>query len=436
LSGGPCDGGADVDGKIRSKSFPGRLGSAPKLLFEDFLLSVERGEVCALLGPSGVGKSTLLAIAAGLDLNFDGAVLGREEPLGCMFQAARLLPWRTVRQNLKLVMPSGVDLVPRWLDRVGLAEEADTFPQRLSAGMAQRVALVRALNVKPKLLLLDEPLSALDETTAGHMRDVLAAEIAALGATTILVTHDLADAAALADRVVVLGAAPGRIIRDLRVSEVGRGFRAEQRMREALADTAWGGNRRVRVAGRSKGMHPRRASPNVRATRGRFMSLVDISGRVAGLIGGAALVWRKLGGGGVPEPAVAARRRSRQRSLRAAFRHSKCRPPGLAGGRHAGRGARSQGERLCRWAEASALAACAAERGRARGGGAAGTAALKTVFDYAMMGTMERAAAVGTSPNRITRLRDADRDGVAELREVFSGRAEPAVRHGAAGDTF
>ncbi|HEX2135770.1 MAG TPA: ATP-binding cassette domain-containing protein [Microvirga sp.] len=204
---------------IVRKIFPARAEAPPRLVFENLSLEVCDGEVCAVLGASGTGKTSLLQIAAGLDREFAGAVSGRPEPVGYLFQAPRLLPWRTARQNLELVLGGDAGGADAWLARVGLAGEGDVYPQRLSLGMARRVALARALAVRPKLLLLDEPTSSLDEATAREVHGLLAEEIVRLRPTTLLVTHDWHEATALADRVVVLDGSPARIVSDQRVQK-------------------------------------------------------------------------------------------------------------------------------------------------------------------------------------------------------------------------
>lgn len=200
--------------EIERKVFLGRGDAPARLLFENLSITLAEGEVCAIVGPSGVGKTSLLQIAAGLDRDFAGFVSGRPDPVGYLFQAPRLLPWRTARRNLELVLGDAKAEAGRWLARVGLAGEGELYPQRLSLGMARRVALARALAVAPKLLLLDEPSSALDEATAQAMQRLVAGRIAELRATTLLVTHDWQEAAALADRIVTLEGAPARIVSD------------------------------------------------------------------------------------------------------------------------------------------------------------------------------------------------------------------------------
>ncbi len=203
---------------IARKVFPAQAEAAARPVFEDFHLEVADGEVCALVGPSGTGKTTLLQIVAGLDRDFTGEVGGRPEPLGYAFQTPRLLPWRTARQNLELILPDRRQEAAAWLDRVGLSESAEVYPQRLSLGMAHRVALARALAVAPKLLLLDEPFAALDESTAEDMQQLVSNELTRLRPTTLLVTHQWSEAVALSDRIVTLAGSPARIVRDHRVS--------------------------------------------------------------------------------------------------------------------------------------------------------------------------------------------------------------------------
>jgi len=199
---------------IVEKTFPAREDAPERRIFDHFHLALEAGEICALTGPSGIGKSSLLQIVAGLDREFEGTVEGAPLPIGYLFQNPRLLPWRTARQNLELVLPDRPHDAMRWLARVGLEEAANVYPSRLSVGMARRVALARALAVRPRLLLLDEPFSALDAETAGRMQDLLREEMTRLGATVLLVTHSWQEAAALSHRIITLEGSPARIVRD------------------------------------------------------------------------------------------------------------------------------------------------------------------------------------------------------------------------------
>jgi molybdate transport system ATP-binding protein len=187
----------------------------------DFVLDVElevgQGETVAVLGPNGAGKSTLLRALGGLipidgRIELDGRVLddsagGVHVPtdrrqVGIVFQDHVLFPHMTVLQNVAF----GVDKVVarEWLDRAGLGDKANAMPRELSGGQAQRVALLRTLATRPKLLLLDEPLSALDVSVRAEVRRELSRQLGAFGGVRLLVTHDPLEAIALADRLVVL----------------------------------------------------------------------------------------------------------------------------------------------------------------------------------------------------------------------------------------
>jgi NitT/TauT family transport system ATP-binding protein len=205
---------------IERKAYPARAGAAPRVLFENLSFELADGEVCAIVGPSGVGKSSLLQIVAGLDRDFHGAITNLPQPVGYLFQSPRLLPWRTARQNLEVVLPGAPQEAEEWLAQVGLAEANDVYPQRLSLGMARRVALARALSVRPKLLLLDEPFSSLDEETSRDMQNLVATHVARLRPTTLLVTHHWPEAAALAQRVITLDGTPARIVDDRPIRQV------------------------------------------------------------------------------------------------------------------------------------------------------------------------------------------------------------------------
>ncbi|MBZ9936998.1 ATP-binding cassette domain-containing protein [Mesorhizobium sp. BR1-1-16] len=183
-------------------------------MLERIDLRLAAGETCAIVGPSGIGKSTLLAIAAGLDRRYEGAVTGRPARVSVAFQSARLLPWRTAAANIEIASRCSRRDAVRWLDQVGLADAADVYPQRLSVGMAQRVNLARTLASEGGLLLLDEPFSALDAAAAAEMRGLVATEIARRGCLTLLVTHDQRDVDVLSTRTIRLGGAPATIMAD------------------------------------------------------------------------------------------------------------------------------------------------------------------------------------------------------------------------------
>ncbi|PTR23481.1 sulfate transport system ATP-binding protein/sulfonate transport system ATP-binding protein [Rhodococcus sp. OK519] len=196
------------------RSFHGRR----RPVLDGVNLDVERGEMLAIVGSSGSGKSTLLRIIAGLDaldsgtIQWDGETGDGRPRTGVVFQKPLLLPWLTVRENIHLGgrFTANADVFdPAYadglLDRFGLAEVVDSFPDELSGGQAQRVAVIRAVSIKPRLLLLDEPFSALDPAIRGDLQHWLAGVAEELGCTTILVTHDIDEAVNLGHRIVLIG---------------------------------------------------------------------------------------------------------------------------------------------------------------------------------------------------------------------------------------
>jgi ABC-type nitrate/sulfonate/bicarbonate transport system ATPase subunit len=198
---------------IAEKRFP---DSEP--LFAGFELSVAPGEIVAVLGRSGVGKSTLLRLIAGIDQKFSGTILIDDVPSheasapGFVFQDARLLPWLTVEANIRLAAPDMTQAdLHMALDRVGLAGIEAKFPHELSGGMQRRAGLARALASGSGLLLLDEPFVSLDPALASDMRKLLADLVQDGQTTAVLVTHDRLDAGILSDRAVVLGGRPAII---------------------------------------------------------------------------------------------------------------------------------------------------------------------------------------------------------------------------------
>jgi len=202
---------------IAEKRFPG----VAEPLFADFRLDIAPGSVVALHGPSGIGKSTLLRLVAGIDQDFtgtitvDGEPAHRTPPPGFVFQDARLLPWRTARDNVRAAHSAMTsDTADAALSRVGLAPYAHAFPHALSGGMQRRVALARALATNPHLLLLDEPFISLDRALVEDMHALLASLIAATGATVLFASHHPEDAARLATRVVTLAGRPARVVTD------------------------------------------------------------------------------------------------------------------------------------------------------------------------------------------------------------------------------
>lgn len=232
-----------------TKSFAGKPALGP--LSANFAA----GSLTAIIGRSGSGKSTLLRCLGGLETPSEGAIRFREGALdraqvGTMFQEPRLMPWLTVRRNAgfglaHLDRAARDEAVDEALAVVRLTEVADLLPKQLSGGMAQRAALARALAARPALLLLDEPFSALDPLTRIEMQRHLLAVREHYNPTMVLITHDMEEALALADRVIVLRGPPGRIAADLAIGmapprdRAGTAFAAFKRaLIDALADAA------------------------------------------------------------------------------------------------------------------------------------------------------------------------------------------------------
>ncbi|MCK9684819.1 ATP-binding cassette domain-containing protein [Scleromatobacter humisilvae] len=196
---------------VRVEALGKRFGE--RVVLDDIGLDVRPGEFVAVVGRSGCGKSTLLRLLAGLETPTTGEIaLGgapsgaRRDDVRIMFQEARLLPWRTVLQNVQLGLDAG-DAPARArhaLAQVGLADRAGDWPAVLSGGQRQRVALARALVHRPRLLLLDEPLGALDALTRIEMQRLIESLWREQRFTAVLVTHDVAEAVALADRVLLV----------------------------------------------------------------------------------------------------------------------------------------------------------------------------------------------------------------------------------------
>ncbi len=194
---------------IRGKAFAG-----PAVLGE-IRFELAPGERAAVIGASGVGKSTLLNLIAGFDAEIDGAITRPAGRIAMAFQTPRLLPWRTLAENIAIIPGSGgLARARALLAEVGLGAAADLYPERASLGMQRRAALARVLAIDPSLILLDEPLVSLDPATAAGMREQLATTFERTGAACLIATHDRREALALADRVLELGDSPARIIHD------------------------------------------------------------------------------------------------------------------------------------------------------------------------------------------------------------------------------
>ena len=196
-------------------------------VLDDISLDIAAGEFVCIVGASGCGKSTLLRLIAGLDTDYTGGITYEGRPItgpdltrGIVFQEHRLFPWLTVEQNIQLAF--GGTSIPRreqrervreQIHRVGLNGFESAWPHQLSGGMAQRAAIARALVNRPRLLLLDEPLGALDALTRLKLQQELQRLWLDVGITMVMVTHDIEEAVFLADRIVAMTSRPGRINR-------------------------------------------------------------------------------------------------------------------------------------------------------------------------------------------------------------------------------
>ncbi len=242
----------ELDGVTRRFPAAGR-NKAVFTAVQSLSFTVAQGEFVSIVGPSGCGKSTILNLVAGLDRPSEGVVALRGEPVagpsahvGFMLQKDLLLPWRTIRHNVEFGLEARPmsaaerrDRAMRELARCRLTELADRYPYQLSGGQRQRAALARTLAIQPELVLLDEPFSALDAQTKLILQKSFAETISGSGVTCLLITHDLAEAVAMSDRILVMSERPGRIVEDI---TVGIGQRenpiarqATQRARELIA---------------------------------------------------------------------------------------------------------------------------------------------------------------------------------------------------------
>jgi NitT/TauT family transport system ATP-binding protein len=226
FSGGETQSGSNPAIELHgvSKRFRTPAGSIFTAL-ADVDLTVEPGQFCAVVGPSGCGKSTTLTLVSGLEPASEGHVLVHGEPVtaigedvGFVFQSDALLPWKTVLDNVAIgprfrgvARGEALDRARDWLRRVGLSQFEDRHPHQLSGGMRKRVALAQSLINEPEILLMDEPFSALDVQTRSITSNELLGLWEQSRPSVVFVTHDLEEAIALADRVVVMTAGPGTV---------------------------------------------------------------------------------------------------------------------------------------------------------------------------------------------------------------------------------
>jgi NitT/TauT family transport system ATP-binding protein len=231
-------------------------------LFEDYSLTISRGETWAILGPSGCGKTSLLYLLAGLNqptagqICIEGEILKRPRPRsGLILQDYGLLPWSTVLQNVELglrvrnfygedgkhtpVNFQPANTVSYWLERLGIAEVENKFPSQISGGQRQRTAIARTLALEPDLLLMDEPFSSLDAITRGDLQNLTLSLCAEQQLTLVIVTHAIEEAVALGRKILLLGEAPNKIPRIFDNPCAGQdGFRSSPDD-HALCDLLW-----------------------------------------------------------------------------------------------------------------------------------------------------------------------------------------------------
>jgi NitT/TauT family transport system ATP-binding protein len=213
-----------------SKRFVNHAGQSVTIL-DNICLDIGEREIVTVLGPSGCGKTTLLNCIAGLE-PYSGSVfvMGTKvtrppDAVSVVFQSPHLLPWRTVRRNIefglesqsRLTKSDRADEVGRVMDLVRLTAAADKYPKQLSGGMQQRVNIARALAMRPRILLMDEPFGALDAITKEHLQEELQAVAVRENLTIVFITHDIAEAVYLGDRVLLMAHSPGRIARSVEV---------------------------------------------------------------------------------------------------------------------------------------------------------------------------------------------------------------------------
>ena len=223
---------------ISSKAFTNAAGERQDVL-RNIAFTLEPGEVGVFVGPSGCGKTTMLRILTGLDHDYQGRVLRPSAlRIGMVFQEPRLLPWRSVEENVRLAAPNADEArLSALFDVLELSEHRVHFPGELSLGLARRVALARALAVDPDFLILDEPLASLDAALAARLLGQIATLLEGRTTMTLLVTHNLDDAVRLGDHLFLLSARPASILHAVPIAKP-RSARSDADITEAKAALA------------------------------------------------------------------------------------------------------------------------------------------------------------------------------------------------------
>jgi len=219
-------GGADdkhIHLHITDKTYPATGATKPHPTIANLDFQLSHGEFVCLIGPSGCGKTTLLNIIAGLDSDYQGSIQTSQQyrppRIGYVFQNPRLLPWRTVQENIELAQPQpDPATLTTLLEAMQMSAFRQSYPERLSLGMSRRVAIIRAFASNPELLLMDEPLVSLDAPTARQVRELLLSLWQQHQHTVLFVTHDLREAISLADRLIFTTAAPMEILCEIPVT--------------------------------------------------------------------------------------------------------------------------------------------------------------------------------------------------------------------------
>jgi NitT/TauT family transport system ATP-binding protein len=210
----------DINIQIDDKSYLNTSDNTSKQVIKNLSLSLKNNEFVCLVGHSGCGKTSLLNILAGLDLDFTGNItLAATQPkIGYIFQTPHLLPWRTVAENISLATSCSTETLDSLLNSMGLTQERNSFPAQLSLGMSRRIAIARAFVTDPDLLLMDEPFVSLDSPTARTVRQLLLNLWNKKPHKVLFVTHDLREAISLADKLIFLDSKPMTVLKEIPVN--------------------------------------------------------------------------------------------------------------------------------------------------------------------------------------------------------------------------